>query len=274
MLTVPDTIKTLLAAGALFVLNDSGGKDSQAMRIVVRALVPASQLVVMHASLGDVEWPGALEHAACGAARDGIDFVVASAVKTFFEMVEHRYAVRPGPNSSCWPSASNRQCTSDLKRGPIEREVRRILRERGLSSVVTCMGIRAEESPKRSKMSPLIRSDRNSVAGREWWQWLPIFTLTKSDVLRVVDDAGEQLHPAYALGNDRLSCMFCIMGSRKDLRNAAEQNPDLYRRYVEVERRTGYTMHQSRLSLEQLTGITVEGLPPRPSASSVVNALQ
>ncbi|MCC6428303.1 MAG: phosphoadenosine phosphosulfate reductase family protein [Phycisphaerales bacterium] len=252
---MPNTIREKINAGALFVLNDSGGKDSQAMRICLRGIVPGEQIVVIHASLGEVEWPGALEHARSGAERDGLPFVVATAVKTFFDMVEHRFKVRPGPNSSCWPSAANRQCTSDLKRGPIERETRRLLRERGLREVVTCMGIRADESASRAKAVDLRRSERNSVAGRDWWEWLPIHRLTRSEVLRVVANAGESLHPAYAAGNQRLSCMFCIMGSRNDLRNAAIANPALYGRYVELERRTGYTMHQSRIPLPQLTGV-------------------
>lgn len=259
MIVVPEQIRLMIAAGAVFFLNDSGGKDSQAMRIAVREVVPHEQIVVIHASLGEVEWPGALEHAQAGADRDGFPFVVARAVKTFFEMVEHRFKVRPGPNSSCWPSASNRQCTSDLKRGPIEREVRRILKERGVRHVVTCMGIRASESPARAKLVPLKRSERNSRAGREWWEWLPIHDWSRDQVFSSIHVAGERVHPAYfsgaERGNDRLSCMFCIMGSKHDLRRAALANPDLYRKYVEIERRTGYTMHQSRVSLPQLTGV-------------------
>jgi 3'-phosphoadenosine 5'-phosphosulfate sulfotransferase (PAPS reductase)/FAD synthetase len=252
---IPETIRQMINYGALFVVNDSGGKDSQAMRILLARIVPAGQLLVVHASLGDVEWPGALEHAEEGAGRSSLPFLVARSRKTFFEMVEHRYKVRPGPNSSCWPSSANRQCTSDLKRDPIAREVRRYVAARGITKVVTCMGIRAQESPKRAKATPLQLSKRNSVAGREWWEWLPIHQFTRDQVLAVVAEAGEQLHPAYAAGNERLSCMFCIMGSRNDLRNAALANPDLYARYVEVERRTGYTMHQSRISLPQLTGV-------------------
>lgn len=259
MTQVPRTIQRMLDEGALFVLNDSGGKDSQAMRIALGPILQAAGLrlstVVMHAALGDVEWPGALEHAKAGADRDGFRFHVATATKTFFEMVEHRYKVRPGPGSPCWPSAANRQCTSDLKRGPIEREIRRLLPEYRTLNVVTCMGIRREESPARGKLEPLKRSERNSKAGRDWWEWLPIFEMTKRQVFESIAAAGEAPHPAYAAGNDRLSCMFCIMGSRKDLRNAALANPELYRRYVAMEERTGYTMHQSRLSLPQLTGI-------------------
>ncbi len=268
-MNLPKTIIDLRDTGALFVLNDSGGKDSQAMRLALRDDVPASQKLVIHATLGEAEWPGALEHAREGAEREGLPFVVARAVKTFFEMVEHRYAVRPGPNSSCWPSASNRQCTSDLKRGPIEREIRRELKERGLNHVVTCMGIRAEESFKRAKLStfkinvgnciPSYPTTRKVDHERYWYEWLPIFRMTRDEVFASIASAGEKPHYAYAAGNERLSCMFCIMGSKNDLRNAALANPDLYRRYVEIERRTGYTMHQSRKSLEVLTGVSTGG---------------
>lgn len=252
---VPDKIIRMRDSGALFVLNDSGGKDSQAMRIVLRDLVRREQVVVIHASLGDVEWPGALEHAQSGAQRDGFPFVVARSRKTFFDMVEHRYQIRP--ESPCWPSASNRQCTSDLKRGPIEREIRRVMKDRGLFEVVNCLGMRAEESSGRAKLATLKRSDRNSVAGREWWNWLPIHHLSREEVVSIISAAGEEMHYAYAQGNERLSCMFCIMGSKNDLRNAARHNPELYRQYVKIELRTGYTMHQSRKSLTEITGIEV-----------------
>jgi len=248
---IPEPLQRLLDNDALFVLNDSGGKDSQAMRILLSRVVPASQLLVVHATLGEFEWPGALEHAQQGADRFDLPFVVARATKTFFEMVERRY--ESDKTRPCWPSSSTRQCTSDLKRGPIEREIRGW----GVKQIVSCMGIRAAESPKRSKLDPLKFSGRNSRAGREWWDWLPIFDLSTDEVFRTIADAGEEPHYAYKLGNKRLSCLFCILASRGDLQNAARHHPDMYRQYVEREERYGYTMHQSRTSLKVL----VEGKP-------------
>ena len=242
-------------AGALFVVSHSGGKDSQATLIEVLRHVPASQVVVVHATLGEAEWPGALEHAQEQAEAAGVPFIVAQAVKTFFEMVEHRFKVRPGPNSPCWPSASNRQCTSDLKRGPIEREIRRYAKEHGHLRIVGCTGLRAQESPRRAKATPWRLNEGQSVAGRTWHEWLPIQDLTLVEVLGMVREAGQELHPAYAAGNERLSCVFCIMASKGDLRRGALAHPELYARYVEIERRTGYTMHMSRLSLPELTGV-------------------
>ena len=255
MIKIPEAVVGMINAGALFVLNDSGGKDSQAMRVALTRTIPAAQKLVVHATLGDIEWPGALEHAEAGAVRDNIPFIVAKATKTFFEMVDHRFKTRP--ESPCWPSSACRQCTSDLKRGPIEREIRRELKRRGLKTVVNCVGIRADESNDRAKLCDWKRSERNSKAGRDWWEWLPIYRYSRSDVFAAISAAGESPHWAYDAGNDRLSCMFCIFGSKNDLRNAAVYSPDLYRQYVLKERETGYTMHMSRLPLPQLTGIDV-----------------
>lgn len=241
----------MVREGALFVVNHSGGKDSQAMMIQLLRLVPREQLVVVHAALGDVEWEGALELAERQAHDAAVRFVVARSVKTFFEMVEHRFKVRPGPNSPCWPSASNRQCTSDLKRGPIEREVRRYSKERGFTKIVSCMGLRAEESANRAKQEPWRRSDRGSKAGRDWYEWLPIHKMLRDEVFATIRGAGQEPHPAYR-ENDRLSCVFCIFGSARDIAHGARARPELLARYLEVEERTGYTMHMSRKPLLQL----------------------
>lgn len=252
MTVTPIEVRDLITAGALFVINHSGGKDSQAMMIRLLQLVPVQQLLVVHASLGKYEWHGALEHAQLQADTAGVPFTVARAVKTFGEMVEHRYKVRPGPNSSCWPSSANRQCTSDLKRGPIEREVRRYVKERGFSSVVSCMGMRAQESPARAKRQTFTRNVRGSIAGRNWFEWLPIHDMHRGQVFETILSAGQKPHWAYAEGNDRFSCVFCIFGSARDIANGRRHRPELFAELREIEQRTGYTMHQSRRSLEEI----------------------
>jgi len=252
------TVSELAARGAFFALNDSGGKDSQAMRLRVCAALGGFrvELAVVHATLGEVEWPGALEHARDGAERRGLPFIVARARRGLLQMVTERHATRPGVPS--WPSAKHRQCTSDLKRGPITREVRRYAKSRGLNLVVNCLGLRAEESSNRARKPALVRNTELSVAGREWWDWLPIHHLTTEEVFETIARHGEAPHPAYAAGNERLSCVFCILGSARDARNGAVHNPELFARYVEMERATGYTAHQSRRSLEEVAGLTVE----------------
>lgn len=245
-----EQINQLIADGALFVANHSGGKDSQVMLIELLKVVPAKQILVVHASLGDVEWGGALELAQQQAADAGLPFVVARAVTGFLEMVERRFEKRPDAPS--WPSPKYRQCTSDLKRGPIEREVRRYAKQHGHTTIVNCTGLRAQESNNRAKVPVFQRSTRNSTAGRTWYEWLPVHTMTTDQVFAGIAAAGQQPHPAYAQGNERLSCVFCIMGSKRDLANGAKQNPDLFARYVALEQKTGYTMHASQVPLAQL----------------------
>lgn len=170
--------------------------------------------------------------------------------KTLLEMVEAR---------GMWPSVGQRQCTSDLKRGPIETAIRRHLLAHpeygGL--VVSCMGIRAAESPARSKQRAFRYSPRNSRAGREWYEWLPVFELSTPEVFEMIAEAHQDPHWAYRAGMSRLSCCFCIMSSKGDLRTAAKLNPQLYSRYVELEKRIGHTLSMSGQSLEEVTGISV-----------------
>jgi 3'-phosphoadenosine 5'-phosphosulfate sulfotransferase (PAPS reductase)/FAD synthetase len=236
----------LIRRGALFVVDHSGGKDSQAMLAKVRGIVPDDQLLVVHAVLGEVEWEGTIDHVHATSA--GLPVVLAHPVTSFFEMVERR---------GMFPSPANRQCTSDLKRGPIEREIRRYLKAnpRFGGLIVNCMGMRAEESTDRAKLTTFKRSERNSKAGRTWFEWLPIHGWTVDQVFGAIARAGQKPHWAYAAGMSRLSCCFCIMASAADLTTAAKLKPDLYRRYVETERRLGFTLSMSRKSLPEITGV-------------------
>lgn len=243
-------IPQLIEAGALFVINHSGGKDGQAMLIKLAQTIPVKQMIVVHASLGRVEWPRALEHAEENAQAAGVPFIVAKASKTLIDMVERRFATRPDVPS--WPSAAHRQCTSDLKRGPIEREVRRYATENGFSIVVNCLGLRAEESPARAKRQVLKLNERNTTRDRTWYDYLPIQDLTEAEVFATIATAGQMPHYAYSLGNKRLSCVFCILSSQSDLANGAKHNPGLFIEYKALEQRTGYTMHQSRQSLASI----------------------
>jgi 3'-phosphoadenosine 5'-phosphosulfate sulfotransferase (PAPS reductase)/FAD synthetase len=228
---LPSEIRALVQRGAVFVINHSGGKDSQAMTIYLREHIPAAQLVIVHAILPEVDWDGIPEHitATCG----DIPVHHTQARKTFFEMVEHR---------GQFPSPKYRQCTSDLKRGPIERTIRQISAARGERLIVNCMGMRAEESSARSRLNTFKLNAGNSVAGREWYDWLPIHHLSTKDVFAMIAGAGQEPHWAYGAGMSRLSCCFCIMSSKADLKTAAKLNPALLQRYVEAERRFDKTM--------------------------------
>ena len=242
---IPLPVIEMAAFGALFVVNHSGGKDSQAMTIRLREIVPDDQIVIIHAHLPEVEWDGIKEHIRYYSW--GLPLHVTQARKTFFEMVEHR---------QMFPSPSHRQCTSDLKRGPIERTIRQICKERGITRVVNCMGMRAEESTSRAKQQTLRVNKSLSKAGREVLDWLPVHGMTETEVFQTIADAGQKPHWAYAAGMTRLSCCFCIMANKGDLKTAASLQPELYKRYVATERRINFTLSPSLSFLPEITGVS------------------
>jgi len=238
--------------GALFVINHSGGKDSQAMMIKLLEFVPKEQILVIHASLGFMEWPNALELARDQAEAAGVPFIVARAKKSFLDMVLKRFSERPEVPS--FPSPKYRQCTSDLKRDPITREIRRYAKANGFDRIVNCVGLRAEESSNRAKQKIYKPTKENGKAGRTWHNYLPIHSLTTSEVFQTIKNAGQMPHWAYQ-NNDRLSCITCIMGSSKDLIHGANKNPKVYALMCLVEEITGYAMHAGLRTLPDLTGI-------------------
>lgn len=275
---IPQGIRDLIARGALFVVNHSGGKDSQAMYLVLRAIVPREQILLVHADLGEVEWAGAVGHIL--ATTSGERFTTCRGGRTLLKMIEDR---------GMFPSPQQRQCTSDLKRGPIERTIRGITRERqaiGIQSwglVVNCMGMRAQESSGRKKLPAFKFSARNSKAGREWYDWLPIHEMLEEEVFTTIAAAGQEPHPVYKLGMRRFSCVFCIMASEEDLKTAAHlattrpellNRPDLYREYVRLEKTSGQVMimptkKHGKRSLEEITGILASDVAMSPSQVSL-----
>ena len=56
------------------------------------------------------------------------------------------------------------------------------------------MGLRRDESRDRARRIPWRRNERMCVAGREVYDWLPIFALTTADVFRVIHEACQKPH--------------------------------------------------------------------------------
>lgn len=248
---LPVKIKELIARGATFIVNHSGGKDSQAMFHFVVSHVPMNQIRVVHAILPEVEWDGVVEH--IHETTLGLTVHTCQSRRTLLKMIEER---------GMFPSPTLRQCTSDLKRGPIEKKIRHIIKDEKLGGlIVNCMGMRAEESSNRAKLETLKFSEGNSKAGREWYDWLPIHSWKVGRVFDTIAAAGQKAHWAYDAGMSRLSCVFCIMASKDDLTTAATLNQKMYRRYVMLERTTGQVMMMPTKSKGPLTLVQITGVP-------------
>jgi len=229
-----------------FVVNVSGGKDSARLLGFIREHFPTVKTYVVMADTGfeHVKPVPAIDWARRQAASFGLDLhVVRNPNKTYLEMVERR---------GKFPSSATRQCTSDLKRGPIEKFIRHLDEK----IVINCTGIRAAESPARAKQNPWKVNEGLSVAGRRVWNWMPIFEESLQDVLNWHWKNNQPLHPVYipAYHIDgtkggylrRFSCRVCIFSTNADIKAIYENDRDAFDKVANLEVKMDFTMRSGK----------------------------
>jgi 3'-phosphoadenosine 5'-phosphosulfate sulfotransferase (PAPS reductase)/FAD synthetase len=118
-----------------------------------------------------VEWPGTRELAERQARCYGLEFIAVSRRQgDLLQQIRAR---------GMFPSPSVRFCTSDHKRTPISTIFTRLAdRSHALGvirpRILSCLGLRAEESPARAKRNPFDLDQRASNGRRHVDVWLPI----------------------------------------------------------------------------------------------------
>ena len=154
-IAVPAECRKMIDRGALVAVSHSGGKDSQAMTILLSRIVPRDQLLAVHTPLVEVEWPGTIAQIE-NTIPVGVPLIFAHVAsgKSLLERVQER---------GKFSGIRQRRCTAEHKRGPIERELRRYLKAhpRFGGRLVNCLGIRRDESTARAKRGPWRRNDRS-----------------------------------------------------------------------------------------------------------------
>ncbi len=262
MTDVPESFDPAAASTAL-LLNLSGGKDSTRMLGLVREKYPTLKTYAVMADTGfeHVKPVPAVEWCRDIAARFDLSLtVVRNPNKTYLEMVRRR---------GMFPSAQFRQCTSDLKRGPIQKFLRTIPEK----VVINCMGMRADESPQRARQIPWKHDRELSKNGRTVCNWLPIFDETTEQVLTWHWRNGVPLHPVYVPeyhrdGTEggylrRFSCRVCIFATDHDLRMIHQHDREAFDTVSALEEDIGFTMRSGR-SLVQI--ISASGIAPETAA--------
>lgn len=239
-----DAVLHHLSTFDLILVNSSAGKDSMASLDLIATHAAhqgvLDRVVVGHADLGRVEWPGTTDLARRQADRYDLPFFVVSANgPDLLERVERR---------GMWPSPRQRWCTSDLKRGPLRRLMTHLVGQHRKRvgdvrvKLLNVMGLRAEESPARAG-KPVSYLDRSASNGRrEVTNFLPLHEWSEGDVWKRIDSSriADLVHPAYGAGMPRLSCRFCIFAPKAALVTAARLNPGLAEDYARTERKTGH----------------------------------
>jgi len=230
------------------VVNMSGGKDSVRMLGYLREQFPNVRMYVVYADTGfeHVRPVSAETWSRERAAAYGLPLhVVRNPNTTFLSMVERR---------GMFPDSKNRQCTSDLKRGPVEVFIRSLPEK----VVLNCIGIRAAESPKRAQKEPWKLNARLSKAGRRVVDWMPIFRESLADVLAWHKSTGTPFHPVYVYAGaggylKRFSCRVCIFSTAADLHAIHANDREAFDLVAELEQRIGFTLKSGK-SLFQILG--------------------
>lgn len=278
MLLLPDAIRVALENGAPLISSVSGGKDGHCMSLELARMRQVygwpGRFVLIHADVGRMEWPQSHTHCRKLAEQLNAEFVIVKHNhRDLLEGIERRMKVRP--DAPPFPSKPNRWCTSDFKRAVIDSWLKANI-PAGTMAVDT-IGYRREESTDRSKKSSHVV--RIKTKGRTIYDWHPILEYKLADVWRtigytlgqlaemqavtselllqgyILDQCAEMLrfkaHPAYLAGNERVSCMFCILGSKNDLRNGMRFNRPLGEHLISIEDRSTFTFQQG-FSLKEL----------------------
>ncbi len=269
---VPPDIRDRLRDGADLVLSMSGGKDSDALALALQELHRlhgwSGRLHVVHADLGRNDWSQTtayVEHRA-----EALQLPLTIVRREQGDLLARwwqRHTTRPGVPP--WSDARNRYCSSELKVGPINRWLRTW---KPSGTVICAIGLRAAESPGRARKPVWSEREAVSTRHRHVFNWNPLHAISNVEVWEMlgisqvclqqiryqvqqmrrmgnsVPDAiaqvGWKWHPAYALGNERLSCSLCVLVSRSDLLNGAEHQPDHYRDLVNLEIASGFSFRQ------------------------------
>ena len=115
-LHIPPECRDMIRRGALVAINSSGGKDSQAMTILLARIVLRDQLVVVHAPLREVEWPDTIEH---------IENTIPSGVPLIFALVASGKSLLVRfEERDRFPGPQQRYCTRDMKVPPTSTPIR------------------------------------------------------------------------------------------------------------------------------------------------------
>jgi 3'-phosphoadenosine 5'-phosphosulfate sulfotransferase (PAPS reductase)/FAD synthetase len=234
----------------IILINTSAGKDSQTtMRMVVGLAKQAGildRVYAVHADLGRMDWAGTRELAQEQADEYGIPLYIVKRPQGDLPMhIESR---------GKFPSSACRYCTSDHKRGQVQKVITKLVREQGIKGrrvkVLNCMGVRAEESSKRASFAPLSHDSMNTnKTKRLVHKWYPIFEMSTQEVWDDIEESGVRSHWAYEIGMPRLSCNFCFFVGTDALIVAGHHNRSTLEELVRIEKKIGHTFkHNSPIA--------------------------
>lgn len=298
-------IAEAIARGAAVMVSVSGGKDSQAMELLLARLRReqgwSGDFFAAHADIGqgdgEMDWPWTIPLCERNAQALGHELVVVRHPLTLYDHILRRVEVTLGQGKPPFPSMTCRYCTSNSKTSPLDS----LARARAPGLIVVVVGLRAEESPRRSRHAEVsvrkgittarLQDLAPEAALEEWLRnprgrlalnWHPVLDWSLDQVWAEIGvsqaelDARRELlamrcpamafsgwpaSPVYVLGQSRHSCAACVFSSQADLVVAARYRRPIIERLAGLEARSGYTWQQGRKLADLLAAISPEAIP-------------
>ena len=216
--------------GAFRAVSLSGGKDSTAtLLLMIEKGMPLD--CVINADTG-MEFPEMYEHLAkldeylfrergihITTLRHpkGFEYLMFDQPKVKASSLEKRARLGLPPYGNGWPGVKVRWCTGQLKTRLIEKEVRRLKREK---NAVHYVGIAADEAWRcKEEKYPLV----------DWG-------VTEAQALQICYDRGFDFGGLYRIYR-RASCWLCPLQRISELRNLRRYHPELWKRLRELDER-------------------------------------
>lgn len=203
---------------SVFIVSVSGGKDSTATLLAMR-----ESGIPHRAVFADTGWE----------ARETYEYL--ATLERLLGITIDRVGVPGGMRAKIraragFPARMQRWCTRELKVEPLRAYHDAVAAETGRDTV-SVVGIRAEESDDRAKMSVFGFDDR-------WggYVWRPMLAATIAEVLAMHHRYGIPVNPLYFRGHSRVGCWPCIYASKDQIRLWAQDDPDGVREVAALER--------------------------------------
>jgi 3'-phosphoadenosine 5'-phosphosulfate sulfotransferase (PAPS reductase)/FAD synthetase len=194
--------------GRVCVLSVSGGKDSAA------ASLHLMEQGIEHVRVfADTQWehPDTLAYIR-GPLTDKIGPIVEVRSELGFADLVRKKRI--------FPDRTKRFCTTELKMKPIKRFIDSLV-DQYEEDILNVVGIRADESEARSKLSETEWSDFFDCD-----VWRPLIKWTLEDVIAIHKRHGLMPNPLYLKGALRVGCWPCIHARKEEIRLVAEISPE------------------------------------------------
>lgn len=128
-----------------------------------------------------------------------------------------------------FPSGAVKFCTRDLKVTPAQNYFSAERVRCGVKPI-NAVGIRAEESAKRSTMAEIEEQDETTI-------WRPLIAWTEQQVIDLHNAEHMPPNPLYIKGAARVGCFPCIYARKHEIRHMSYAEPERIKQIADLERR-------------------------------------